>query len=281
MYKLSVENEKGDILDLFPNPNYATIITGLNPPNASINTSSAANFDGSKYNNSKANERNIVITIYIYPDVEKNRLNLYKYFKSKKNSKIYYSNSSRNIFVEGYVESFEVDLYENPQKAQISLICPDAYLSDINEITTSFFAAEPCFEFPFSIDKNGIPFSEITLNKEKSIVNVGDVETGMIIDISAIGTVLNPKIYNTETNEYFILNLQMDEGDRIIVNTNEGQKAVTLTHLGETSNVINKLEMNSTWFKLNVGDNLFLATSDEYPENMISNFKYISKYEGV
>ena len=48
-----------------------TDISGLNPPNANINTSNYANGDGSSFNSSKIPNREVVITVYINGDIQK------------------------------------------------------------------------------------------------------------------------------------------------------------------------------------------------------------------
>ena len=85
MFTLSVENDRGEKLELTHNKKYTvTNITGLNPPKATINTSPVSNFDGVRQNGSRAEPRNLVITVVIEGDIEANRINLYKYFKIKR-----------------------------------------------------------------------------------------------------------------------------------------------------------------------------------------------------
>ena len=107
MFTLKVENAKGAILELTNNEEdfQVTNIDGLNPPNANINTASYANGDGSSYNSSKIPNREIVITIYINGNVQKNRLTLYKYFRNKEWCKIYYQDDFRDVYIEGYVQT--------------------------------------------------------------------------------------------------------------------------------------------------------------------------------
>ena len=86
MFTLKKKNKKGSILELTDNEEQyqVTNIEGLTPPNANINTASYANGDGSSFNSSRIPNREIVITVYINGDVQKNRLTLYKYFRNKK-----------------------------------------------------------------------------------------------------------------------------------------------------------------------------------------------------
>ena len=74
MFTLEIENTKGTRLELTDNENnfQVTNIEGLNPPNANINTSNYANSDGSSFNSSKIENRQIVITIALNGDIERN-----------------------------------------------------------------------------------------------------------------------------------------------------------------------------------------------------------------
>ena len=193
MYSLKVENDRGNVLELTNNPNYTVFkIAGLNPPKATINSSVNTTTDGSSINSVRMENRNIVIYTRIGGDVEANRINLYKYFPVKKNVKIYFTNNSRKVYIEGTVELIECDLFSNKQVAQISIICPRPYFKDVNDLVTMFSDVVKMFSFPFAISKTGIELSGVGVNQRQSIVNTGDIDTGVIIKLFAIGTVVNP-----------------------------------------------------------------------------------------
>lgn len=282
MYTLTIENHLGEQLQLTQNPNYNIInIDGLNPPTANINTAVNANFDGSSFKSSRLNERNIVIQLTIEGDIESNRIALYQYFKNKKQCKIYYTNGEREVYIVGYVESFECNFFSQKETAQISIICPRPYFINQSQVDISFSSVTALFEFPFSIAAAGIEFSSLQLGTEEVIVNSGDVETGMTITFVATGTVENPTIYNVQTNEYIKVNLTMEVGDMVEINTTKGTKGVYYTSNGATTNAINDLDRGSTWLQLESGDNVVLYTADAYSENLMCEIAYNNLYEGV
>ena len=100
MFTLKIENIKNNILELTQNENKYQVLSvkGLNPPNAQINRSTVAGLDGSKFNSSKLEERNIVITLKLNGEIETNRIDLYKFFNTKQWCKIYYKNESRDVY---------------------------------------------------------------------------------------------------------------------------------------------------------------------------------------
>lgn len=282
MFNLIVEDKNKNQLQLTGNPAYAiTNIDGFDPPEATINTSKNAGADGSLFNSAYANERQITITMVINAPVEQNRINLYKWFKTKFPVKLIYETESRNVFIEGYVQSIQIGYFEKKQTAQIVVLCPKPYLngSEVNE--QIFSSIDPLFEFPFSIPAEGIPFSEVLLYVEKSILNYGDIVTGVLIKINALGEIENPKIFNVETREYMILNTVLYRGDLVEINTRFGEKSIILIRNGVESSIVGSLEDGSTWFQLEVGDNVFTLNADSGIENMYTSFEVIDQYEGV
>lgn len=282
MYTCRIENEYGEQLELTGNLDYAIYqIDGLGPPNAIINTSPVANFDGSRYNSSKVGERNIVIYLVINRNCETNRIKLYRYARTKRYIKFYFKNGTRDVYAEGYVESIEPAIFEMKQAVQISILCPYPHFKSATYKITNLSNVKSMFVFPFAYEETGEPFSISEIGSEKSIVNEGDVENGITINIQATGRTLNPTIYNYSKNEYFKINVELLAGDEIIINTNRSQKKVTLTHDGISSNIVNYVDRGSTWFQLLVGDNLFSYYADEYPENLICTINHRNEYEGV
>ena len=128
MLSLKIENHKGELLSLTQNPAYTiTSVTGLNPAAANINTVDAALLDGATYNSSQVGMRNIVVNFAIENPAETNRIELYQYIKPKKPCTVYVENGSRDVFISGYVETLDIDLFDNKQTAQISIICPQPF----------------------------------------------------------------------------------------------------------------------------------------------------------
>jgi len=282
MYGLKVENDRGNTLELTGNPNYTVFkIEGLNPPHATINSSVNTTTDGSSINSVRLESRNLVIYMTVNGDVEANRINLYKYFPVKKKVKIFFNNESRNVYIEGKVELIECDLFTSRQVAQISLICPQPYFKAVNELTSIFSDVSPLFSFPFSVAETGVEISAITTNQRKSIVNAGDIETGAIIKLFAIGTVVNPILYDVLKRTHLKLNFTMLPSDTIIINTNVGEKSIELIRDGVTYNALGYMLPDSTWFTLEAGDNVFTYDADSGNSNLQITFTTSVLYSGV
>lgn len=253
MFTLKVENDSGDLMELTHNKSYKVInIEGLNPPKATIYTSENALFDGSTFNYSKVNTRNIVLTIIIEGNIETNRILLYKYFRPKKFCRLYLKTNARNVYIDGYAESVEIDLFAMKQMAQISIICLNPFFSAVDETVTLF---------------NG-----------NTVVNDGDTETGMVFGFRFSGATNGFTLRNVNTDEKMIISgIQIDSSKIFTVNTNRGQKKI-VDNSGR--NYLRYLSYGSTWLQLPVGSSTFDIEADA-PFNVLSDVRFRKQYEGV
>lgn len=286
MFTCKIENTKNNILTLTQNEeDYQIIsITGLTPPSAQINISKIAGLDGSRFNSSTLNERNIVITLKLNGDVERNRINLYSFFRNKEWCKFYYKNGTRDVYIEGYVESFDGDLFTNKEIMQISILCPNPYFKNAAEIVDDISKELAQFEFPFAINTNDpIPFSTIDTTRITNVNNESESETGVIIEIDVLNSVNKIQINNVSTGERFTLNYNFLENDKIIIDTNKGNKSVTLIRNATNINLFTSIVRGSTFFQLNIGDNFFsyLIDSGDNDDAVHIVFKHYHLYGGV
>lgn len=282
MYTLKVESQSGEILDFTNNKNYDVLkIDGLTPPSASLNFSTLANFDGSIYNSGQLGNRNVVLTIKVHNDVEANRINLYRFFKVKKKVRLYYTNGLRDVYIDGYVEIFEGDLFVINEQIQVSIICPNPYWKENKSTLIEFSKTVDLFEFPFAIEEEGIEFSKIESSVIKTI-DAGSVDTGITIELHALtNQILNPKIYNRTSQTFFGINFDMNVGDTIRINTIRGEKSVVLIRDGAEINIINNLMRGSTWIQLIPGNNEISYECDEGASNLIVKITMTKCFEGV
>lgn len=284
MYSLFLENRSGESIELTHNTNYSIDeIDGLYPPSSTINTSEVSLYDGAKFNSSKVNMRQLEIRIVIERDAEANRIALYQVVKTKQYIKMIYKNNSRDVYVEGYVSDVNIDYFANKQTVSVSIVCPEPYFKDAQEIISTISAIIADFIFPFAItatDKKPIGHYDDVL--ELNVINTGDVESGLTIEIRATGNVINPTIFNRETTEFFGLNITLQEGDVVTITTTRGNKQVDLLRSGQHLNIFNNIEQGSTWLQLTPGDNVFTYQADS-ESTAYMNIRIIHQhlYEGV
>lgn len=275
---------KTNTIDFSTDRNFCVYkIDGLCPPPATLNFSTIANVDGKTYNSGRINERNLVLYVKIFPDVETNRNILYQHFPIGQRIRIFYRNGLHNVYIDGYVESFECDFFTNNEIAQISIICNDPYFRSIEKSTTIISIVHDYFEFPFSIPVNDpIMISDRNYYVE-SIVNAGMISTGMTVELEAIGdNVLNPWLENKTTNQKMVVNAEIDTGEKIIVNTNKHNLSVTKVFTdGRKENILHSMGDGFQWVQLTARENRIAVGASQNPENLVVSVNVEPLFLGV
>lgn len=283
MYTLKIENEYHSQIELTHNEDQlqVTSVTGLNPPAAAISTTVVAGFDGERFNSSRMDKRNIVISFVINSNVDDNITRLNRVIFPKRYLKVYYKSRSKDLYIEGYTESFEYDHFDNKIACQLSVICPSPFWIS-NELTEALLSpVVDLFEFPFSIPVEGIALSEFVGSKTGNVDNNGNIETGVIIEIEAINNIIEPTIINVNTGQRMTVNVEMNDGDRIIISTIKGNKYIKLDCNCVESNLINDLTPDSEWIQLLPGSNRFNYTALYGESNMRITVKHRDLFGGV
>lgn len=283
MFTLKIENTAGEIFELTHDSKdyYITSVQGLTPPPTIINTATAGTIDGTFFNSARLEQRNIVITVVLNGDIEKNRQALYRIFPRKTKCTVYFANQNRDVKIEGYVEALESDLFSMREQVQISIICPRPYFQSLYDIYNELSKILALFEFPFSIT-TPIPFSEYLDAPMCYLINEGDAACGSIIEVDVFNSVSGLKITNTTNQTHFELNYSLQANDRVIIDTNSGQMGVKLQRSGVFTNLLNYVTQGSTWLKILPGKNVFtftLTTGDT--EDVKIHFTTALLYGGV
>ena len=286
MYSAQVKNTNGETLSLTGNESCWQVLSigGLNPAPATVNLTNIAGMDGSKFNSSKLNTRNLVIMLRLNGNVEENRLNLYRFFRTKENVIFYYQNGSRDVSIAGIVETVECDLFSRGEIMQISIICPYPYFKSIYEVIVDISNQAAMFTFPFSINSdNPIPFSSYLDNRITNVPNRSEAETGVKIEIDILAAVEKIEIANTDTGETMTLVYTFQEGDRVVIDTEKGSKSILLIREGVTSNLFTAMSEGSSFFQLKVGDNHFTYSVDSgaHDADVFILFRYNYQFRGV
>lgn len=285
MYELTLQNEeeKQIVFNQLGGPYTITAIDGLGPAGATINTNVTALIDGGTFNSSKVEMRTINLAFVIEYDVEANRLAMYKVIQPKKPITLYYKSELMDVFINGYVESLTVGHFEQKQTVTASILCPFPYWKNAQEIVNELSAVTDMFHFPFaSTEDPEIVFGEIDVTSDAVVDNNGTVDTGLTFELYARGTVTNPKIFNYVTQDFIGINFTFQAGDLVTINTQKGQKSITLLRNGTESNIFNSLMKNVTWLQLPSGGAAFVYTvEDGLISNLSVTIKHYDLFEGV
>lgn len=178
-------------------------VTGLNPPDINLFIGEFSR-DGGFYQGRRVGNRNVVMTIDLNPNpalgetVQGWRDILYRTFIDPQIIGDYirldlYDDSGRKLYVVGYTEKFETDLF-GQTTVQISMICPDPYIrqdgittmtSETGWISVPFVyvgTAETGFEIETSIEVNSVGLT--LTNNGRSMALVHDFTVGEVVYIN-------------------------------------------------------------------------------------------------
>lgn len=261
MLKITARNEYGESLQVTQSSQFRVTAAGLNPPTGTVYTADLATKDGSLYNSSKVNNRNIILNIWpTGAHVEAARLALYKVFRVSKWIHLDIESDARKCYAEGYIEDMAGDLFENPQQLQISIICPDPHLI----AKTATAAAVPTAETPVTI------------------ANAGDYETGAVFEVTATGAASDVTITNATTGQTFSVDIDLAAGDKLTLSTKEGDLYLTYTASGhDPENVLNLMQDGSKWIELQPGNNAVSFNATSGGANLAMAVTFSALYGGI
>lgn len=279
-----------------------TDMSGIGPGKADVNVAQIATDDGGLFNFARIGSRNIVLTIKLLEDledktIETTRHKSYRYFPLKKRVILIFETNNRTIYIVGYVESNEPDIFSESESIQVSIICPDPFFysyGDSGKQVTVFNGVEKKFRFPFSNKNPNVPkliMGTLKMMESQNIEYEGDADVGIIIIMEFIGTSKMITIYNTGTREQFKIDTELlkiligrdiHNGDTIVITTVKGNKSIIMyTAEGEVFNILNAVEKNPAWFTLSKGSNQFAYLAEEGSANIQFRIENRIVYEGV
>ena len=146
------------------------------------------------------------------------------------------------------------------QQMQVSIICPDPFLVASTETTANVTTAAQAV----------------------TVANAGDFETGAVFEITATGACSGITIANSTRGETFNIDVTMAAGDKLVLNTKRGEKALTLQHTGESPlNILNLMEQDSEWPLLQPGNNSVLFNASEGGANATMKVTFSALYGGI
>ena len=279
--KLTYSAANGAMLDLF-NDDYFDIVAAdsLTSANVTIATMTTPSIDGDTVNNVQANPRAITFDLRVknYVDVEFCKRHILNVVKIKQTGTLTFTQGTgdeqRIIEISGVVESIDLPRFNNNCTMQISLHCPDSFWQDINDLVFEISRIIGCHHFAVYFPMNApIPLGVIDKQMTQSYTNDGDVTTGMIITIIATGDVTNPTIYNSK-GEYIGVNDSMVVNDKIVINTNKGQKTITKNGVS----IFNKIKSGSSFLQMETGENQFTIDADSGDPFMYFNIMFKRRF---
>lgn len=166
----------------------------------------------------------------------------------------------------------------------IQLECLNPFWREADEEKEDIAVWVPTWEFPCEIERDNDESMIFGYRAESVIVNCyneGDVSTGMRIRFTALGTVTNPVLLHVDTGKFIQLNVTMQAGDVIEINTKYGNKGARLLRDGKESDCFRFVDVESTFMQLDIGDNNFRYDAADGVDSMEVTIFYNKEYLGV
>jgi len=172
---------------------------------------------------------------------------------------------------------FPNKLFTEPfQNFQLQFFCPDPYWYAQTQNVSTLRVVSGGFTFPMTFP---VVFGTYTGSTPVPAVNLGDSITPVII--SFYGPAVNPVITNNTTGEYVKCNTTLLSGDVLIINTKFGSKSVSkIAASGGVYNLSNTLDAGSTFWQLNIGQNLISFADDLFLSLEYCTISWYNRYIG-
>lgn len=257
MQRVTFTNSKGESIVLgYQEPFFLNKIEGLGDVEANIQSQKSPGQDGSTPTGTTLEERFIPIEVVITEEYYTNRQTISRIFNPRIGpGLLVYENDvvRREIIAQPeHVPKFPDERPRVGQLAIIDLVCHNPYWKSelkVEQLNTW----EGKFKFPLRLPTK---FGAQAKSKSKILINNGEVETPIFITFNGPATA-PISITNLTTDEFIEVNQSLLEGERLEINTAFGQKSVTkVSYDGTRANVFHYINLQSTFFDLEVGNNL-------------------------
>lgn len=143
----------------------------------------------------------------------------------------------------GYVKTFEANIFSKDPEVQVTFICPEPYIRGLG---------------------SDVNLAELNAQSRSSpsVNNIGSAPTGLRFEIAFTAAASSWSI--SRGNQKMLFNYAFLSGDRLIVDTRPGQRAISLVRAGVTTNILVSLHSSSKWIELIGKYNLFTITPTSY-----------------
>lgn len=302
--RVTVVNNKGEALELdLYHPEKSGLILldvqGLGIEGVNISTTSLGNQNGAIFNNSRMGVRNItmdVMMLYTESNIEGIRHKMQKYFLPNLPITLIFETDEVKAQIVGYIDKVDPEIFKSREDGQISIQCPDPCFYANDYIITTFSGAKAMFEFPFSnesLTTKLIEFSEILYDPRATINYKGSLAVGVLIEIEFRSEADTITIWNVDTNEELIINMdviisnmgiQPTRDDKIEISTITGNKYARLyqARTQKWFNIIGAIDINSTWLQLTPGVNIFdYFAANDTDRDLVFTFKWKDAYAAI
>lgn len=248
--------------------------------------------DGEHFVSQRLSVRNLDISGTLIGKNKKNylylRLNLISCFNPRLAGTLVYQNDNGTYQIDcmpeylPMIDEKSLKGIDNAKTFTLSLKALDPYFTDKSEIDAEIPMAriEPFFSFPLEIT-NTFEFAQLIAGDVIEIQNNGHVSVGAVFTINVNGPLVNPRIYNVITQEYFALKGTFMTGTKLRISTVRGKKKVEQDDGNGWYNIMTKRKVESKFLQIDRGINYLQLQADSGVKFTTSYIKFEPKILGV
>lgn len=160
---------------------------------------------------------------------------------------------------------------------QFSINAPYPYWQKDNTVSQALSGVQKQFRFPWNVSQP-YRFGQLMQTQFMNVRNDGQLPVPFTATFHAKNDVENPKIIHVTTGEELILNKTMTTGERVVVEITHDRTYVISSVDG---NIRGALDLDSTLFRLGVGDNVLKPEAADGLDNLEVQINFATEIVGV
>lgn len=255
-------------------------ITGLGPPDINLFIGDYAR-DGGIYQGRRVGTRNPVILAELNPNpalgetVFSLRQRLYKTFIDPQSEADYlkldlHLDDGRVLYLVGYTEKFETEIFSSESLVQVSIICPDPYLRSESPVVRTNASGWTILNFPYEgTAETGF----------KAEIKITAATSTLTLDLNSITD--HPQ---EPARGRMVIDHDFVAGDKLVINTVRGQRKIELDPVtGPVQSLLGALSVSSGWLELHSATNVMKVYGAQ-TSNLVAgltNLTFIPAYWGI
>jgi hypothetical protein len=248
---------------------------GIDTINVNISQAQGINQVGSTVQSATVQARPVTVSgVVVGEDVEARKNAMVAAVRPDIPGKLYADDYYLDVYV---TATPTVDANKKCAKFQFSLIAAYPYWQKADKVVKTLYGVEKLFKFPWNISRP-YQFGQLMKAEFVNIVNNGQLPVPFTATFTASSYVLNPKITNIKTGEYLLLEYSLEPGETVVVENTHGKTYVTSSVMGS---IRGALDLDSTLFRLAVGDNVLQAEADPDLEQLEVQITFAPEIPGV
>lgn len=262
----------------FAFPYYLTNAEGLHQAVYDLETSDNYGIDGTTVTGSKQQERPITIEAKIKDHFTERREKLYRTLPEGDDITVVFTDEAgESKAITARVEEVSITAMGFMRDVEIELLCPNPFFRD--EMPTYYDMAGWIGGLEFDVDLTDANELETRIAEQiKVLSNPSNVEIPLKITFRANGPVKRPTLMNVTTDELMQIDVDMNVGDVLAVNTERGVRSKIVLN-GASAN--NKWIYGSTWLRLPIGDSVFKYDAESGVDNLDVEIETYTLYRGA